>query len=89
MGNVTTWKFAVTTPQGVFNGELEGQIEEGETSEHAMQAVSNIVKGYLTEQGISNILACFVTDGTLHIDAPGTTLFKLDIEEEFSIGGEE
>lgn len=80
---VATWKFAVTTPDGIFNGELEGEIEAGETNEHAMQVVSDIVKDYLMKQGVSTILACFVTDSDLHIDAPNTTLFPLDIEENF------
>lgn len=80
---VKTWKFAVTTRQGVFNGELIGEIEGGETPEHAMQTVSDIVKDYLREQGVSSILACFVSDSELHIDAPNTTLHALNIEEEF------
>lgn len=82
MSNVKTWKFAVSTPQGVFNGELEGEIEEGETPEHAMQVVSDIVKDYLVKHGVPTILACFVSDSRLHIDAPNTTLHVLNIEED-------
>ena len=82
---VATWKCAVTTPQGIFNGQLEGEIEPGETNDHAMQVVSGIVKGYLKSQGVSNILACFVSDSDLFIDAPDTELIALDIEEEFQV----
>lgn len=78
---VKTWKFAVTTPEGIFNGELEGRMEEGETNEQAMQALSNIVMDYLREQGVSKILACFVSDSELYINAPDTTLHPLNIEE--------
>lgn len=80
-----TWKFAVTTPQGIYQGELTGEQEPGETNDRAMQVVSDIVKGYLKSQGVSNILACFVSDSALHIDAPETELIALNTEEEFQI----
>ena len=81
---ITAWKWAVITPQGIFNGELLGEIEPGETDEHAMQTVSDIVKEYLTtKQNVPTILACFISDSALHIDAPGTTLTSLDVEIDF------
>lgn len=85
MKNPTTWKWAISTPEGVYNGEFIGLMEPGETNEHAMQTVSDIVKDYLTtEHSVSKILACFVTDGQLHIDAPNTELIPLNIEKDFT-----
>ncbi|MGH2478122.1 MAG: hypothetical protein ACRDHW_00485 [Ktedonobacteraceae bacterium] len=83
---VKTWKFAVSTPQGIYQGELLGEMEPGETNAQAMQAVSLIVRNYIQnyQPGVT-ILACFVTDGALHIDAPDATLIPLDIEQEFSV----
>lgn len=83
---VKNWKFAVTTPQGIYQGELEGEQEPGETDEHAMQTVSAIARGYIKsyQPGV-NILACFVSDGALHIDAPDTTFINIDIEEELHV----
>ena len=83
---VRTWKWAVTTPQGIYNGELEGEIESGESWEHAMQTVSAIARQYIKsyQPGVT-ILACFVSNSALHIDAPDTTLIKLDIETEIPI----
>lgn len=82
MDDVKTWKFAVTTPKGIFNGTLEGQMEEGETNGHAMQVLCDVVKNYLREIGVKNIMACFVSDSELHIDAPNTELIPLNIEED-------
>lgn len=75
-----TWKWAITTPEGILNGELEGEIEPGETPEQAMQAAATIVQATLKENRNSKILACFVSDGALLIDAPEADLIKLDQE---------
>jgi hypothetical protein len=78
-----TWKFAVTTPQGIYQGELEGEQEPGETDVQAMQSASTIARKYVQSyEPDAIILACFVSDSSLLIDAPDATMIKLNIEEE-------
>ncbi len=84
MSDVRTWKFAVTTPQGIYYGDLIGQMEPNETYEHAMQGVADTVKAWLQDAGQLVILACFVSDKALHIDAPGTTFMELDLQKDFA-----
>lgn len=83
---VKTWKWAISTPQGIYNGELTGDTTPGETDEHAMQDAASVARAYieLYQPGVI-VLACFVSDSALHIDAPDTTLINIDIETEIQI----
>lgn len=83
---IKTWKFAVTTPQGIYQGELTGDTAPGETDEHAMQDAAGVARAYieLFQPGVI-ILACFVSESALHIDAPDTTLINIDIEIEMNL----
>lgn len=85
---IKTWKFAISTPLGIYQGELTGEQEPGETDEHAMQDAASVARAYIEsyQPGVI-ILACFISDSTLHIDAPGTTLINIDIEEELPAQG--
>ena len=77
------WKFAVFTKVGILKGELEGLIKEGETEKQTLQDASKVIRDYLANNKISDIEACVVSVGTLHIDAPGATLIDLNVEEHF------
>lgn len=78
---VQTFKWAILTPHGIYEGQLIGEIETGETMEQAMQAVVKTVRACISFE--PTILACFVSDSELHIDAPGTSLTKLDLSVKF------
>lgn len=77
------WEFAALTVKGIYNGEMIGEIEQGETEEHAMQVVSNIVKKFIEVTLHSPVVACFVSDSKLLCDAPRTMLTEINVTAEF------
>ena len=83
-----TWKWAIATSHGVYDGEVAGELEPGETSEDAMKIIAPIATSEVTALfPDTKILACFVTDGNLFISCPQQhTLLKLDREKEVPLG---
>lgn len=73
-----TWEFAVLTPKGIYTGSMTGEQEPEETDQEAMQAASDIAVAHVKqfEPGVE-VKACIVGEGTLHIDAPKTTLVHI------------
>lgn len=83
---MNTWHWAILTHAGIYTGEIQGELEPGETPAEAQISAGNFLKmHFLPTFGELNILAVFVSASELHIDAPGTTLTVLNMSERFII----
>lgn len=64
-------RWAVVTNCGIFEGDMEGKMEEGETEEEAVRYISITVCRYIMSLApVDRILACMITDGNLSISCP-------------------
>jgi len=81
--HIKTWRWAALTQQGVYLGEVTGEMEPGETSEEAAVVVAETVRKFLPQvQDVPKIAAVFVSESMIYVDATGD-LIQVDVSLEF------
>ena len=71
MSEQQTWQWAIITISGIFDGDLTGTPEPHDTPRSCLEQVLDIAKKRIEQDYGQEVIAGFVTDGTLSVNIGG------------------